>query len=89
MFVISLQGDVGPAGPPGVPGSMVSVQPYPGAGTTDPYADGIVYLEESLPLQMIQGFPHSKCGKIRESQELLRYSICCVNTLDGTEGDDY
>lgn len=77
MFVISVQGDVGPAGPPGVPGSVVSVQPYPGAGTTDPSADGIVYLEESLTLQMIQGFPHSKCSEIRESQELLHYSMLC------------
>lgn len=52
VCVISAQGDVGPAGPPGVPGSVVSGQPFQAVGIPGSCADGIGCVERSLPLRM-------------------------------------
>lgn len=41
MFVISAQGDVGPAGPPGLPGSVVSVRAFLGEGLQAPGLMGL------------------------------------------------
>lgn len=41
MFVISAQGDVGQAGPPGLPGSVVSAQAFLGEGPQAPGPMGL------------------------------------------------